>query len=102
MYKYNTCFFDTVPAKPNGIKEDTTVRTTDKVGVTWSAPSDGGHDGYDITISGQSGTIHLGKDVTSNTFNNIKAGNTYTVTLKTTLGNLSSAEVTQQVTASKC
>ena len=93
----------TVPDSPRQLKEDTAVRTTTKVGATWSAPSVGSVDGFLISITGSGMSVnrHLGTSVISQTFDNVEPGAEYTIRLKSKWNELVSSEVSQKVTASK-
>ena len=73
------------------------------VGVTWSAPSGGSHDGFSISIDGPglSSRRDLASRDISETFESAQAGAVYTVKLKTKLQGLLSNEVSQTVTASE-
>ena len=94
--------FVSAPDRPRDLLEDTTVPTTDTVGVTWSAPATGDYGGYSISIDAAGLTDKtLSSSDISETFSPVLPGAVYTVKLKSTLQGLSSSELSQTVTARK-
>ena len=91
------------PDPPTNLQEDTTVRSTHRVGVTWSAPRHGSYDGFSIKITGLPAPVTrlLTRDDASETFDDVLPGAVYNIGLKTTLQSLYSTELFQLVTASK-